>query len=78
MFAHAISSTRPTAPSRMNAAGLTSLSNAAAHGVAISCQFSYSAKRAFSSCSMRRAIVASSAFACCRVASGARRANTLN
>ena len=77
-FAQAISSTRPTAPSRMKAAGRTSRSSAAAHGVAVSCQFSYSANCAFSDCSTRRATVASSAFACASVAPGASRASTLN
>ena len=38
-----MSSTRPTAPSRMKAAGRTSCSSAAAHGVAVSRQPSYSA-----------------------------------
>ena len=65
-FAQAIKRTRPTAPSSTNAAGRTSLSSAAAHGVAVSRQFSYSANCAFSVCSTRRAIAPSSAFACAR------------
>ena len=50
----------------------------AAHGVAVSCQFWYSANFAFSDCSTRRAIAASSALACASDAPGASRASTLN
>ena len=52
-LAQAMRSTSPTAPSRMKAAGRTSLKSAAAHGVAVSCQFSYSANCPFSACSTR-------------------------
>ena len=71
-------STSPTAPRTMNAAGRMSLSSAAAHGVAVSRQFSYSANRSFSASATRPAIAASSALACSRDASGASRASTLN
>ena len=77
-LAQAMSSTSATAPSSRNAAGRMSASSAAAHGVAVSDQPSYSRKALRLAASVRAARAASSAFAAASDAPGRRRPTTVN